>query len=247
MRALVLYTASIQDEILLKQASGDDAEKLAELEALNDLLLPIVKGYGSEKSWTLLGTESLQTFGGSGFTQDWPLEQYVRDAKIDTLYEGTTAIQGLDFFFRKIVKDGGKALRKIAKEISALAASGGANAEIKAGLGVALNEVNVAIGSMVGVAIASQEVPKEIYKVGLNTSRLLMNVGDIICAWLLIRAADVATEKLANASDKDKPFYEGKIAAAKFFVTNVLPYISVDRAIIEKADNTLMELAENAF
>jgi alkylation response protein AidB-like acyl-CoA dehydrogenase len=247
MRALVLYTASIQDEILLKQASGDDAEKLAELEALNDLLLPIVKGYGSEKSWTLLGTESLQTFGGSGFTQDWPLEQYVRDAKIDTLYEGTTAIQGLDFFFRKIVKDGGKALRKIAKEIGALAASGGANAEIKAGLGVALNEVNVAIGSMVGVAIASQEVPKEIYKVGLNTSRLLMNVGDIICAWLLIRAADVATEKLANASDKDKPFYEGKIAAAKFFVTNVLPYISVDRAIIEKADNTLMELAENAF
>jgi alkylation response protein AidB-like acyl-CoA dehydrogenase len=247
MRALVLYTASIQDEILLKQASGDDAEKLAELEALNDLLLPIVKGYGSEKSWTLLGTESLQTFGGSGFTQDWPLEQYVRDAKIDTLYEGTTAIQGLDFFFRKIVKDGGKALRKIAKEIGALAASGGANAEIKAGLGVALNEVNVAIGSMVGVAIASQEVPKEIYKVGLNTSRLLMNVGDIICAWLLIRAADIATEKLANASDKDKPFYEGKIAAAKFFVTNVLPYISVDRAIIEKADNTLMELAENAF
>ena len=163
------------------------------------------------------------------------------------MYEGTTAIQGLDFFFRKIVKDGGKALRKIAKEISALAASGGANAEIKAGLGVALNEVNVAIGSMVGVAIASQEVPKEIYKVGLNTSRLLMNVGDIICAWLLIRAADIATEKLANASDKDKPFYEGKIAAAKFFVTNVLTYIYVDRAIIEKADNTIMELAENAF
>jgi len=117
MRALVLYTASIQDEILIKQASGESPEKLAELEALNDLLLPIVKGYGSEKSWTLLGTESLQTFGGSGFTQDWPLEQYVRDAKIDTLYEGTTAIQGLDFFFRKIVKDGGKAIRKIAKEI----------------------------------------------------------------------------------------------------------------------------------
>jgi alkylation response protein AidB-like acyl-CoA dehydrogenase len=77
MRALVLYTASIQDEILIKQASGESPEKLAELEALNDLLLPIVKGYGSEKSWTLLGTESLQTFGGSGFTQDWPLEQYV--------------------------------------------------------------------------------------------------------------------------------------------------------------------------
>ena len=247
MRALVLYTASIQDEIVIKQASGEDADKLAELEALNDLLLPIVKGYGSEKSWTLLGTESLQTFGGSGFTQDWPLEQYVRDAKIDTLYEGTTAIQGLDFFFRKIVKDGGKALRKIGKEIGAVAASGGANAEIKAQLGAALNEVNTAIGAMVGIAMASQEEPKEIYKVGLNTSRLLMNVGDIICAWLLIRQADVATEKLATASEKDKAFYEGKIAAAKFFVTNVLPHIAVDRAIIEKTDSTVMELSENAF
>ena len=247
MRALVLYTASIQDEIVIKQASGEDPTKLGDLEALNDLLLPIVKGYGSERSWTLLGTESLQTFGGSGFTQDWPLEQYVRDAKIDTLYEGTTAIQGLDFFFRKIVKDGGKALRKIAKEIGAVAASGGANGEIKAQLGVALNEVNTAIGSMVGMAMASQEEPKEIYKVGLNTSRLLMNVGDIICAWLLIRQADVAAAKLATASEKDKAFYQGKIAAAKFYVETVLPHIAVDRAIIEKTDNSVMELPENAF
>jgi len=247
MRALVLYTASIQDEIVIKQASGEDAAKLAELEALNDLLLPIVKGYGSEKSWTLLGTESLQTFGGSGFTQDWPLEQYVRDAKIDTLYEGTTAIQGLDFFFRKIVKDSGKAIRKIAKEIGAVAASGGANVEIKAQLGTALNEVNTAIGALVGIAMASQEDPKEIYKVGLNTSRLLMNVGDIICAWLLIRQADIAVEKLATAAEKDKAFYQGKIAAAKFFVEHVLPHIAVDRAIIEKTDNAIMELPENAF
>ena len=247
MRALVLYTASIQDEILIKQASGESPEKLAELEALNDLLLPIVKGYGSEKSWTLLGTESLQTFGGSGFTQDWPLEQYVRDAKIDTLYEGTTAIQGLDFFFRKIVKDGGKAIRKIAKEIGALATSGGAHADLKAQLGAALNEVNASIGAMVGVAMASQEDPKEIYKVGLNTSRLLMNVGDIICAWLLLRQADIASEKLATASDKEKPFYEGKIAAAKYFVEHVLPYIAVDRAVIEKTDNAIMEISENAF
>jgi alkylation response protein AidB-like acyl-CoA dehydrogenase len=247
MRALVLYTASIQDEIVIKQASGEDPTKLAELEALNDLLLPIVKGYGSERSWTLLGTESLQTFGGSGFTQDWPLEQYVRDAKIDTLYEGTTAIQGLDFFFRKIVKDGGKAIRKIGKEIGAVAASGGAHADLKVQLGAALNEVNTAISSMVGMAMASQEESKEIYKVGLNTSRLLMNVGDIICAWLLIRQADVAAEKLATASEKDKAFYQGKIAAAKFYVETVLPHIAVDRAIIEKTDNSVMEIPENAF
>ncbi len=114
MRALVLYTASWQDAVMIAEANGEkDEVKLAM--AVNDLLLPIVKGYGSERSWVLLGTESLQTFGGSGFLQEYPIEQYVRDAKIDTLYEGTTAIQGQDFFFRKIVKDQGRALGHLAK------------------------------------------------------------------------------------------------------------------------------------
>src|SRR5690606_37897756 len=107
MRALVLYTASIQDRVAMARAEGR-TDEIAE--RLNDLLLPIVKGYGSERSWVLLGTEALQTFGGSGFLADYPLEQYVRDAKIDTLYEGTTAIQGQDLFFRKIVRDQGKAI-----------------------------------------------------------------------------------------------------------------------------------------
>ncbi len=192
MRALVLYTASIQDEILINQASGESPEKLAELEALNDLLLPIVKGYGSEKSWTLLGTESLQTFGGSGFTKDWPLEQYVRDAKIDTLYEGTTAIQGLDFFFRKIVRDRGRSITIIGKEIAKFASAGGNLPEEKKALLKALEDVQAMIGHMVGVAMESQENPKEIYKVGLSTSRLLMATGDLIIAWLLLRQADIA-------------------------------------------------------
>ncbi len=70
---------------------------------MNDLLLPIVKGVGSERSYEQLA-QSLQTLGGSGFLQDYPIEQYIRDSKIDTLYEGTTAIQGLDLFFRKMVR-----------------------------------------------------------------------------------------------------------------------------------------------
>ena len=150
MRALVLYTASIQDAVALAKAEGKDAE---DLEKLNDLLLPIVKGYGSEKSYTLLGTESLQTFGGSGFTKDWPLEQYVLDAKIDTLYEGTTAIQGLDFFFRKIIKDGGRSIGLLGKEIGAFAASGGELAAEKAELGKTIETLNAMIGTMVGYAM----------------------------------------------------------------------------------------------
>jgi alkylation response protein AidB-like acyl-CoA dehydrogenase len=245
MRALVLYTASIQDEIELAVKAGD-TDRIKDMEALNDLMLPIVKGYGSEKSWTLLGTESLQTFGGAGFTRDWPIEQYVRDAKIDTLYEGTTAIQGLDFFFRKIVKDGGRAIGLLGKEIKTFAETGGAHAPEKEALLKALGDLNAIIATLVAHAMESQTDPEKIYTVGLNTSRCLMAVGDIITAWLLLRQADIALEKIPNAG-KDLEFYNGKIASAKFFVTNYLPHITADRKIVEATDNSIMNISDAAF
>jgi len=245
MRALVLYTASIQDEIELAVMAGN-TDRIKDMEALNDLLLPIVKGYGSEKSWTLLGTESLQTFGGAGFTRDWPIEQYVRDAKIDTLYEGTTAIQGLDFFFRKIVKDGGRAIGLLGKEIKTFAETGGAHAPEKEALLKALGDLNAIIATLVAHAMESQTDPEKIYTVGLNTSRCLMAVGDIITAWLLLRQADIALEKIPNAG-KDLEFYNGKIASAKFFVNNYLPHITADRKIVEATDNSIMNISDAAF
>jgi len=246
MRALVLYTATIQDEIELARAAGDE-DKLAKMEALNDLLLPVVKGFGSERSWTLLGTESLQTFGGAGFTQDWPLEQYVRDAKIDALYEGTTAIQGLALSCRKVVKDGGRARGVLGKEIQDFTETGVVHAAEKQALAKALGDLNGIIGVLVGHAMASQEKSDEIYKVGLSTSRALMAVGDVIISWLLLRQADIAAEKLPTATGKDADFYTGKIASAKFFVSTVLPHITADRKIVEATDNAIMDIAEGAF
>src|SRR5215213_6571044 len=116
MRALYLYAASFRDQVTEAEAAGTaDSEEATLAAKVNDLLLPIVKGFGSERATQLLTAESLQTLGGSGFLQDYPIEQYIRDSKIDTLYEGTTAIQGQDFFFRKIVKDGGVALTWLAR------------------------------------------------------------------------------------------------------------------------------------
>ena len=257
MRALVLYTASWQDKVMLAEHAGE-RDELAE--KVNDLLLPIVKGYGSERSWVLLGTESLQTFGGSGFLQEYPLEQYVRDAKIDTLYEGTTAIQGQDFFFRKIVKDQGKALGHLAKEIESFIASEAGNGRLKVErelLATALGDANAIVGAMINdlmSADASAEGGdlRNIYKVGLNTTRLLMVLGDVVCAWLLLRQAEVALEKLDGADagslgSKDKAFYEGKVAAAQFFAHTNLPRLTAERAIAEATDLSLMDLDEAAF
>ncbi|MFH8981234.1 acyl-CoA dehydrogenase [Streptomyces varsoviensis] len=251
MRALVLYTASVQDDIILREAAGEEAEAKA-AHRLNDLLLPIVKGYGSEKSYEQLA-QSLQTFGGSGYLQEYPIEQYIRDAKIDTLYEGTTAIQGQDFFFRKIVRDQGQALTALSEEIKkflAEAAGGEDLAPARDQLAKAAVDLEAIVGAMLTDLAATEQDVKSIYKVGLNTTRLLLASGDVVIGYLLLKGAAVAADKLAAAnakSSKDAAFYAGKIAAAKFFAHNVLPHVAVARAEAESVDQSLMELDENAF
>jgi len=88
---------------------------------------------------------------------------------------------------------------------------------------------------------------RNIYKVGLNTTRLLMALGDVVCGWLLLRQAEVALEKLGGDPGKDKAFYEGKVAAAQFFAQYNLPKISAERAIAEATDLSVMDLDEAAF
>ncbi len=253
MRSLVLYTASWQDRVQIAEHNGETDELAMRV---NDLLLPIVKGYGSERSWVLLGTESLQTFGGSGFLQEYPIEQYVRDAKIDTLYEGTTAIQGQDFFFRKIVKDQAKALGFLAAEIEQFLSSEAGNGRLKVErdlLAKGLEDAQGLVGLMINTLMSADESAeggdiKNIYKVGLNTSRLLMMLGDVVCAWLLLRGAEVALEKLSGeVSAKDKAFYEGKVAAAQFFAHHNLPKLTAELAIAEATDLSLMDLDEASF
>jgi alkylation response protein AidB-like acyl-CoA dehydrogenase len=244
LRATYLYTASFQDKIAL--GIGDKALN----ERVNDLLLPIVKGVGSERASEQL-IQALQILGGSGFLQDYPIEQYVRDAKIDSLYEGTTAIQSLDFFFRKIVRDQGQALAHVAGEITAFLSAEGGNGRLKeerALLKQGLEDVQGIIGSLIGYLTTSQEDAANINKVGQHSVRLLLATGDLLIGWLLLRQADVALNALSGeVSTRDKAFYEGKVAVASFFARNVLPELSAGRKIVEAADNSLMDLSEAAF
>lgn len=261
LRALVLFTASQQDVVDLEQRRTGAEEIAPDSPAamagrVNDLLLPLVKGLGSERAWVLLGTESLQTFGGSGYLQDYPVEQYVRDAKIDTLYEGTTAIQGQDFFFRKIIRDQAQALGHLATQIQQFAqdveAQGGRLTQERRLLAQALEDTQGILGAMVGPLTASDTRQEggdvtNLYKVGQNTTRLLLAAGDLVIGWLLLRQAAVAVDALESAQGKDVDFYTGKIAAARFFATQVLPRLASERAIAEATDNALMEVPEAAF
>jgi hypothetical protein len=249
MRALVLYTATQQDAVQVAEANGVvDAAAVAR----NDLLLPVVKGVGSERSYEML-TLSLQTLGGSGFLQDYPMEQYIRDAKIDSLYEGTTGIQSLDFFFRKMVRDQGAAARALLAEITAFAAADDDNGRLKierAALAEGVEHIEAMAATMTGFVIGSLERPEEVYKVGLNSVRLLLAFGDLIIGWLLARQAEVAQRALDEAgslSQPDRDFYAGKLAAARFFATTVLPRLETDRKITEETTLDLMEVPEEAF
>jgi alkylation response protein AidB-like acyl-CoA dehydrogenase len=244
LRALYLYTAARQD----RARAGGPGAPLAR--AVNDLLLPVVKGVGSERASEML-VLALQTLGGSGYLQDYPVEQYLRDAKIDSLYEGTTAIQALDLLFRKVVRDHGRALGHVVEQIVAFLDDEGGNGRLKEErmlLAAALADVRGMLSALTGHIAAAEREPARIHRAGQHAVRLLMALGDLLVGWLLLYRAQVALEALDRTpAPRERAFYEGKIAAARFFAHTRLPLLRAERAIVEATDDTLMELDEAGF
>ncbi len=239
LRATVLWTASLQDRIEL--AGGQGSEAARPLAALNDLMLPLIKGYGSEKVYELLGV-ALQCFGGSGFCQDYPIEQYIRDQKIDSLYEGTTHIQALDLFFRKIARDRGTALSALVTEIAATAKDLPAELSVEAtALASAVGDVQAIMATMMG------KLAQSLYHVGLQGNRILFALAELVIGWRLAISAKVALARLPAATPADRAFYRGKLACTRFYATNVLPGLALTRKLIETGDLDLMELPDDCW
>jgi alkylation response protein AidB-like acyl-CoA dehydrogenase len=242
MRALYLLAAITQDDIVLAAARGDKDEA-KRLHHVNDLILPLVKGFSSERGYEVL-SDALQCLGGSGYCQDYPHEQYIRDQKIDSLYEGTTAIQGLDLIFRKIMRDQGATLQSILGKIQESLAKeigGEALAVERAALGRALQD----FGGILQLMMA--KVGESLYHVGLHSTRILFALSELIMAWLLVRQAAVAVEKSDGATGEDAAFYEGKIAVARYFCAEELPRVGLAKKIIKDGSLYLMEMSDEAF
>ena len=221
MRALALFAASLLDEVELK--GGHLNPEAAEPSALNDLLLPMVKGYCSEKVYELLSL-SLQTYGGSGYLADYPIEQYIRDQKIDTLYEGTTHIQALDLLMRKVAKDGGQTLGALVSRIARTLETeegGEALAAERALLAEALADVQTALQTLLG------RLSESVYHLGLQANRMLFALTELVLGWLLVRHAALALQKLPGASGAEADFYQGKVASARFYCREVLPNLTL--------------------
>ncbi|MEJ7601408.1 MAG: acyl-CoA dehydrogenase [Kofleriaceae bacterium] len=238
LRAMTLWTANVQDRVEL--AGGHGSPDARQLEALNDFLLPLIKGYGSEKVYDLLAV-SLQCYGGSGYCEDYPIEQYIRDQKIDSLYEGTTHIQALDLFFRKIGRDRGATLQLLLGQIKATTDALPAELAVeKAALETALADTQGIIGAMLG------KLGQSVYHVGFQGNRILFALAELVIGWRLAVGAEVAQRKLATGGSDDA-FYRGKLAAARFYARNVLPGIGLTRKLIEAGDLDLMELPDDSW
>ena len=260
MRALVMFTGWVQD---MAQIAGEASEEHAVWLRREDLLLPLVKGYCSEKAYELLGSMTLQTFGGSGYTQDYPIEQYVRDAKIDTLYEGTTAIQALDLVFRKIVKDQGQTLTWLADLVRETIKAGSGEDAFEAEralLDKSLEDAQAHLGVLLTHAMASldESTRERIHLAGLQSTAFLYSLSEVAIAWLLLRQAEVAHARRTALDAGESPatgrsredevaFYTGKIAAARWFVRNAGPKVAMRRHVAEQEDGALMEVPAAAF
>lgn len=248
IRALVMFAAANQDRIAIAATAGGADRDAA---AINDLILPIVKGYASERAYDLLGSEVLPTFGGSGYLQDYPIEQYVRDIKVDALYEGTTAIQGIDLLFRKIVRDDGHTFSLLTAQIAEFASAAPGSAPLareRRSLARALQDVEAIVEQLRAWVDDSVPATRGAQRAGLNATLLLFALGDLLVGWLLCRQAEVALlRQSGDVDDADRAFYRGKVAAAEFFCATVLPRLSSDRSIVEGTSPDVMDVPTNSL
>lgn len=235
MRALCMYCSHMQDIARISKSKSD--------ELLVDLLLPLVKGYNSEKAYFVL-SDSLQCYGGSGYLHDYPIEQYMRDQKIDSLYEGTTHIQALDLIFRKIAKNGAATLQIMLEQMREMLSARKANVQLAKEYDALAQALSDAENILV---LMMTKMSESLYHAGLHGNRILTGIAELVIGWLMLKQGEVAVDKISGATGKDKAFYEGKLASVRFFCQDALPNLGVTKAMIETGDLALMDIPEEAF
>lgn len=243
-RALVLYTATLLDRIEAAQADGRTDETAV---ARHRLLLPIVKTWCAENGWRVLGQECLQVFGGSGFLRDYPLEQYVRDTKIDAIYEGTTGIQALDLFERRMMRDQTRAVRQLLEEIAQTAAGlAGTRLELEASL---LADAVSTFTKRVDLTVDTAQSQPRVAALGLTP--LLLAMGDLVVGWLLLQAAAAAIDRLEGSTGTESgasaDLLKGCVAAGRWFTRQVLTRMSAELAAAALLDEEPLQLPAGAL
>ncbi len=244
IRALIVKLAHHTDS--MRALAGKDETKLAYHGGQVDLLVPLVKAYGTDQGFRICET-AIQTYGGVGYTKDFPAEQYCRDAKIFSIYEGTNHIQAMDLVGRKIGQAGGANLQAFLSDLGAFAQKHAADATI-GGAVKTLSSAQEALGSS-AMRLLQWFQTGNVGLVPLHANRFLEMMAETAVAWLLLEGAAIAIQKkpAVAAGHPDAAFYDGKIAAALYYARNVLPGVEFKAKLMADEDKSPLDIPDAGF
>jgi hypothetical protein len=211
-----------------------------------DLLVPLIKAYGSDQAFSICAT-AIQVYGGAGYLKDWPVEQYARDSKIFSIYEGTNHIQAMDLVGRKLMQRGGANVQAFGKDVAAFIAANKDHASLKDGI-VVLGQAMEAM-TATGGKFMQWFGGGKMEMVPTVANRFLEMMSETVLGWLLLEQAviaEAASAKIA-ADHPDKAFYDGKKYAALYFAYNVLPGVAAKAQLIAREDRSALDIPTAAF
>jgi alkylation response protein AidB-like acyl-CoA dehydrogenase len=243
IRALAIKLAHHQDCVY---AAGAGDEKALYHQGQVDLLVPLVKAYGSDQAFRICET-AIQTYGGAGYTRDYPVEQYCRDAKIFSIYEGTNHIQSMDLVGRKLGQAGGANLQAFLSDVATFVAANADHSE----LGPAVRRLGMAQEAFAGCAmkLLSWFQSGQVGMVPLYANRFLVMMSELAVAWLLLDGARIALEakKHVAAGHPDEAFYAGKVQAALYYARTELPNVELGARLMGEGDRSPLETPDAGF
>jgi len=246
LRALaVKLTMHIDHARAIERTGGDKA--LAEYhEGQVDLLVPLIKAYGSDQAFQICAT-AIQVYGGAGYLKDWPVEQYCRDSKIFSIYEGTNHIQAMDLVGRKLMQRGGANVQAFGKDVGTFVAANKEHATLKDAVAVLAQAMESLTGT--GGKFMQWFGGGRMEMVPAVANRFLEMMAETTVGWLLLDAAVIAEAAAAGlpADHPDRGFYDGKKFAALYFAHNVLPGVTAKAQLIAREDRTALDVPAAAL
>jgi len=244
IRALIVKLAWHGDQA--RALAGKDDEKATYHKGQVDLLTPLVKSFASDEAFRLAAV-AIQVYGGAGYLKDHPVEQYARDAKIYSIYEGTNHIQAMDLVGRKMGQAGGANFQAFLQDVAGF---------------VEANRTDATLGKAVELLAAGQEALMSsamtllgwsqnggLGLIGLSANRFLTMMSQEAVGWLLLDAAALAQKKLAagGLTTQDAAFYTGKVQSALWFARNVLPQVEASARSLATEDASALDIPDAAL
>ncbi len=241
MRSLLYYIGFLED---LKKVTSDPEER-EKHQGMIDLLIPISKGYVTDRAFEVCSL-GVQVYGGYGYIKEYPQEQLLRDVRITMIYEGTNGIQAMDLLGRKLGMNKGKPVMDLLGEIQTTIA-GAKNQDSIQGLAEKLEAAINKLGE-VGMHIGAQAMSPQLMNAFAFANSFMEVTGDVVMAWMLLWRASIAAEKLeTGAKKKDVAFYEGQIKSVEFFISSMLPVTMGKMDTILAGNDAVVTISEDSF